>query len=475
MSRRTPWLVALGFAAAALLLYARAFAVQRYGDDLGFLLPPPINPLFHFAAPHPQQPWYRPIEAMVFALVQNGFGLAVWPLHLVALTLHVGLALLVRQIAWDLGLDERAAWLAAVWFLVAQVGVMAVASGDTLSQQCSALGVTAMAWLLRRGFREGDARTLGLSCLAAALALWGKETGVAVVPVALVIAAPQLKAQRRRTLGVLAGLALLAAVYWLCREHASAAEPQLGEKVYGFQLGLNIPRNVVFLWGASLSSVSTVRLVQWLQLGPHWAFALAMLPAAGLGFWTLYAWRDRRRLLLGLVVLSGVSLLPMILLHHVSELYTYQALPWLSILVGYGLARAWPAGRGTIVGLLLLAQIVGVEGKLDRMGSVGQRTASYLEQLRPIVAEMPAGGRLILVDELEAGWRYGVFSLPGLQVFIHGLDGLPVVLGRSDLQYHLNEPEEVSPPRPGDVLVGVSEDGTTLRRLAWPMEMHRDP
>jgi hypothetical protein len=475
VNQRPPWLPYAVFVTAGVALYARAFAVQRYGDDLGFVLPTPIDPLFHFAAPHPNHDWYRPVEAMLLALVQNGCGLAVWPIHALAVTLHLALALLVRAIARDLGLRDAAAWLAAVWCLTAQVAVMAVTSSDTLSQQLAALGVTAAAWQFHRALRDGDGRGLAIGWLAAALALWGKESGLAVVPVSCLVAAPWIgqRAARRRAATAVAGVGLLAAVYWLCRARVVAELPQLGTQDYGFAVGLNIPLNVANLWGAVLTPLSTVDLVRWMQLGPAWAFGLATLPAAGLLVWTAYAWGDRRRLLIELLLLAAAALLPTALLHHVSELYAYQALPWLSILAGGALAELLPRWREAVVAGLLVMQVVTVQGKLTQMRANGERTASYLAQLAAVVEELPPGGQVYLVEGPGEPWRYGVFVLPGFRVFDHSVGGLPTILGRPDLRFALRGHGDMPDLQPGEVAVTLAVDAQTVVRLA-PAEANLD-
>jgi len=368
MTRRPVWLPVALFVAGGALLYARALSLQRYGDDLGFVLPTPLDPWFHFRGPHPNHPWYRPLEALCLALAQNRFGFATWPVHALAVALHLALALLVRAVARDLGLGDAAAWLAALWLLVAQVAVMAVASGDTLSQQCAALGVTATAWQADRFLRSGQRRALALVGLAAALALWGKESGLAVVPVAgvVVVAHGRDATRRGRTLAVLLVVGALAGLYWLCRAQVVASLPQLGSADYGFELGLNIPLNLANLWGASLSPVSTVAMVRWMQLGPRWAFGLAALPAVALMVAIAVAWRGRRPLLTAVLCLAAAALLPTALLHHVSELYAYQALPWLALLAGGTLAAAPRRWRAGLVALLVVAHGVAVQGKLTR-------------------------------------------------------------------------------------------------------------
>lgn len=476
MSRRPGWLPLAAFVTAGVALYARALSIQRYGDDLGFVLPTPIHPLFHFTAPHPFQFWYRPLEAMVMACAQNVWGLAVWPLHAVALGLHLTLALTVRALGRDLGLSDAAAWLAALWLLFAQVAVMAVASGDTLSQQLAALGVTVAGWQTQRYVRDGHRRALLWAGLAAAVALWGKESGLAVVPVVGVIAlahgrsataAPRAWASVALVLG-------LAVLYGLCRARVVSSLPQLGTSGYGFQLGLNIPLNLANLWGACLSPVSTVAMVRWMQLGPAWAFGLSLLPATAMLAGMAGVWHHRRAALAILAALATVSLLPTALLHHVSELYAYQALPWVALLVGGMLAALPTRWRLGLVLVLLVAHGAAVQGKLTAMRANGERTASYLAELQPLLPTVPAGGRVCLVDGRGGRWRYAVFVLPGFRVFEYALDGLPIVLGRRDLQFELRGAGDVPPPAPGQLVVTLSADERRLEVLR-PVEGDLDP
>jgi len=474
MSRRGTWLGIAALVVAGLVLYARAFSIHRYGDDLGFVLPTPVDPFFHFTSPHPIRGWYRPLEAMLLAFCQNGVGLATWPIHALAIGLHLTLAWMVYAIGRELGLIEAACWLAAGWLLVAQGGVMAVASLDTLSQQLAALGLTAAAWQAHRFLRDGHRSALLFAIVASAVALWGKESGVAVVPVLAVIAAAHGEAGPRRRLATFVTVAVLAVIYWLCRNAIGADGPELGTAAYGFDFGANMPLNAAVLWGACLSPVSTVAMVRWMQLGPAWAYVLATLPTLLLMLGMVAAWRGRRGLFYALAAVAVAAMFPAVLLHHVSELYAYQALPWLALLTGATLAaipRRWRTG---VVASLLLLQVIAVQSKLSAMIANGDRMASYVDQLRPVVASLPRDGTVYLIDDVGGRWRYGVFVLPGFRVFEYALGGLPTVLDRPDLTFVLRGAGQLPEPAPGQAVVILDTDEQRLQVLSQ-READHDP
>lgn len=124
----------------------------------------------------------RPLQILVFGVIQHWFGLNPLPYHLVSLSLHVAVCVLVFQLADRLFGSAAWALLGATLFGVMASHALAVSWIATMHDVMTTLfGLGAvLAWLayLRRGERRHYVLTWALFILALA----AKELGVAVAP-----------------------------------------------------------------------------------------------------------------------------------------------------------------------------------------------------------------------------------------------------------------------------------------------------
>lgn len=450
---------ALAFA-ASIGLYWAGLRAGYFSDDLLFFFNKPPQHLYEYFAIHGAAPQaYRPLEAILLTAIQQHFHFNTLPIHLCSLACHAAMVCVVlaasRQLAMS-GAERALAWIFA---LVAQVGAPAVLGNDCFSQVGSALFGALSAWFLYRGWMPGnEAGTVGISskwvwgsAAAYATSLFLKETGLGFLLAALTISA--LIAYRERgwagrfkkavVLSIPFGAATV--VYWLARLHAGGAVSKSGS--YQVRVGFNVIRNLAEFALAAFGPFSTVdgaiafsmRHVPELLLQMAGFCFVAIVIAGG-------AYRSRRWAVCGvLAALAVASLFPAYLLTHVSELYLYNAIPFLALLFGISLGSLWTEGRwlratAVVCATLLFCADIGADvEKAKMMARNGERAAAIYAQIEQYLPSLPRNGEVFLVNPATRDPEYSVFLLRGLDVVEIGTWRIGPIFGRPDVRVEIME------------------------------------
>lgn len=465
------WLGVL--AAVGIAVFGRGLRIPYFGDDLLFVhLGPAPGVLAQFRQVDPWNRWYRPVEAVVLAAIQHRFGLETLPLHALALAAHIALAWIVWKALLDFGASRFAARLASLLMLVAQAGAAAVLGNDTLSEVFGTLfGTWALVLFARVLWPErapgGRARvaTWAAAGVALTLSLFSKEAMVGFALAALALAALRVACAPRlasavRAAAIVAALTVAAtALYLGMRQTASGPHATIGGSGnYGFHLGANVPEHLAMLAGTALLPVSTVAAFDayaarsWVALG---AIALLTLTLAAIVVVSLgRSGRDRAT---AFAALGLCTLAPVLPLRHVSELYAYSALPFVSAIVGVGLAeaigrvRAVAARRAALVAVVavLLVQSAGVISKAALMDGNGRASDRMLAVIDGVVPSIPAGGTLWLVRSDRSAPEYSIYRVEGVNVLRHAEDYIRDRTRRPDLHVEIIRASDLAarPPR----------------------------
>jgi hypothetical protein len=488
-------LVALG-----LVAYGPGLAGKRFSDDYFLVFNPlPENAFKFFAERNPQHPFaYRPLEAAVMILMQQAFGSDTVPVHVTQLLLHALLAWLVSLWLLQHGGSRLTAALGGLFLLLAPVNVYAVASLDTFSQIGSGLFGCGSLWALEKFLQRPtpapEARSdrgwglLGLSVVLFALALLSKENSVTfLLPIGLVALLHAFESGRWarslvRAAVVTLPFAVVLGAYFIVRGHVVGAPgPSFHEGRLGMHVGPGNAVNLAQLLMGALLPVSTVDVFTALKQRDF--LALGLLGGAGalLGGLVLYGlWRSRRRGFISVLAACCVLVwLPMTLFHHVSELYTYSAMPLFAALVGLGLGGAFERARGrglatvalTIVSLGLgLAQVQATRAKAGMIAANGERMEQLIAQILPHVGRVPEGGQLVLLIEQPDELDYSIFRMGGFKVFECGAESINRVTGRYDFEVlaaeaaYLKKKQKLRP----DAVVLTLRDGKVAPREPAP-------
>lgn len=427
---RSEWALAAALAlAGAALLYVRGLHGGYFGDDLNFIYPDPAERTFLRLFAEDASMFFRPLETRYLAAVQSSFGLATWPIHLAGVAAHAVVATLAYAAARLLGLPRGAAGVAGGYALVSQLAVYGVLGNDTLSQVWGtaftllSVGLLASALFLPRAHLPS---WYGLSLVAFIAALLFKETSAAALPMAVLLigAAGVWGPKPGRWSGSVALAApyvLLFGLYLVLRAHVAIQQPEFQNDGYGIHLGPNVLRNLAQFGMALLVPASSVSVFRGFQAGEWLYVGAAVAAAAAVGCLLLLAFTKPNgvKRAAAVFVLGGTALFPAALLAHVSELYAYNALAFVAVLVAMGTWALWErfparAARGALAAALLLggaSHVLGVQQKVALMVRNGDAVPRLLREVAPVVAAAPEGALVVLRNTPAKRARYSVFDL----------------------------------------------------------------
>jgi hypothetical protein len=209
-------------------------------------------------------------------------------------------------------------------------------------------------------------------------------------------------------------------------------------------LGLNVVRNlfefVVAEW-SPVSSVDTFLAVSQRQLVLVAVIALVTLAVMAATVIGIILSPTRERWLSAIMLaFSLVAALPALVLIKTSELYVYNAMPFISIAAGIGIG-ALILGRPrwmvpvavAALALLFSSNAVAVRGKEVLLRRNGQLAARLLPQIDTQIRDAAPRNRFYLMNPIHNGRQYSEFLVTGFWVFNRGEDIFSVTTGRGAL------------------------------------------
>jgi hypothetical protein len=451
--------------AASLILYWPGLRGGYFSDDLLFFFSsPPAHLYDYFAIRGAAAHAFRPLEAIILTLIQQRFWFNTLPIHLLSVGAHAGLVCVVCLAARRLALRPAEIVLAGAFMLVTQVGAPAVLGNDTMSQVASAFFGTLSALLLYIGWLGGvkahtkkiPLKWITMSVVAYAIALFFKETAlgfflVALLMILLIALSNETSWPARIKTAFLLALpyGVASVLYGLARLHAGGAVSESGS--YRIQFGFNIARNIAEFSLAALGPMSTVDGAV--------AVALHRTPQLAL---EAFGWIVVVTVMLAGIVVSGrvavclwlavaalASLFPAYLLTHVSELYLYNAMPFLALVLGIAFGSLYYRGRHLrTLALLCAALLIGAQIYADRqkaqlMALNGRRAAVIMAGIEQYLHTLPRDSQILLVNPPGRGPEYSVFLLQGFDVVDIGTMRIGPIFGRPDVRVQVVEEAQV--------------------------------
>ncbi len=429
-----------------------------FSDDfLFFFDSPPAHLYSYFSQMGAAAHAYRPIEAIVLTIIQQHFRFDTFPIHLLSFCAHSALVCVVLAAARRLGLQIIDTFLACTLTFFSQVSVTTILGNDTLSQAASALFGSLSVFFLYTAFlgRSEELRPtqtsyrLISSVAFYAIALFCKETAlgflaVGVILIAAVVSREPVWPNRLKKALLLSGLFIgVTLVYAAARFHAGGHYSAPG--AYRMGLGLNVIRNIAEFSLAAFGPFSTVSAAVASQTGNKlylisaalgWTFVVGTV-AAGILI------SRRKPLILCLAVCALASLFPTYLLLHVSELYLYNAVLFISLIVGIALGSLFRRSQGgrlaaiTCAALLIGTQVYADRQKAELMTQNGRSAALMMAVVAQFMKGLPANSEILLVNPAERKPEYSVFVLKGFDVLEFGTYKLGPLLGRRDVNVRI--------------------------------------
>jgi hypothetical protein len=259
--------------------------------------------------------------------------------------------------------------------------------------------------------------------------------------------------------------AAILAIYMSLRRAVGLGMPSSGSTAVIF--GMNIPRNLVQLWTAAVTPVSTVQIFvatvqhEWLRLaalalGP---LAVSVLVIYGLVHPPLSQSCRQVALFCGLML---SLLFPAFMVAHVSELYAYSCLPLIAFGLTLAIQKASRARLGrtaacAVVMVLLVVQVSAIWSKADLLKQNGEASDRLVGQLVELIRGLPVGTVLYLRDLQGDQPAYSVYLERGFT---------PIQYAEKYISYTSNRPDVVIQwLRPNSPPVGAIEGVVVVQPL----------
>jgi hypothetical protein len=439
-----------------------------------------LSPLSMFIQKSPISPHYRPMEAAILIQAQKIFGIrqSTYVVQGLAMCCHIAVSAFIFLGLMRLGSPQISALLASMLLVTHPTAAPAVLGNDSTAQLHSGwLGLLG-AWLTAGsvglipaaepgvaglgGIRKGRF-LLGLLAIVAALLF--KETAMGFLLAAGLLVL--LAAYRNNINWKAASLTwlTLAAVlggYMLLRRAMGLWLPPAGYPTT-VTIGMNIPRNLVQLFTAAVTPVSTVQiyvaavehawlLLAGLALGP--LLVAAMLVYGLLGPTKEYSIRN----IVVFALASCCVCFPAFMVYHVSELYTYAALP----LVTGAIALAVRKTKGKpfvgqaitlVVIIIMVVQVQAVWSKAELMKQNGEASERLVGQLVKVVRKLPPNTTLYLQDIQGTQPAYSVYLERGFAPIYEAGPYIKYLANRPDVAIRLVLEKMAIPENPRGVIV----------------------
>jgi len=414
---------ALAFALLGLALLGPVLDGGFFADDWELWLAAPREYLARaFFETRPYEN-YRPLQGLLVALSQTLFGRTTLPTHLVNLALHVALAVLVTRAVLGVGVSRTGAVLAGLYVCVSQLAASAVGGNDTMSLTLGTLaGSAALFWLAP--FPGVRARP-GAAAAAFAVSLFAKESSLGYLPILALLMWLHFRAEPNGARKAVTWTLVLAAVavgYLALRAQAGGTLPDVasGEQM---QVGTNVLRNLALLSVASVIPLPTTQVF----LGAaarEWAWPIAggLSAVAVVAFLCWGSVRAGKLPWLAAFCAAAICVLgPVLLLHHVSELYAYAVLPFVALAFGWSAgalltrdgSRARRVTAAAVVAFALSANAWAQHQDARGMAESGGAAGALMTQLLDRLRSLPADSVAVLVDPPGLPPNYSVFRVTG--------------------------------------------------------------
>jgi hypothetical protein len=386
--------------------------------------------------------FYRPVHLLFYRLAYLVAGYNPIFYHIVSIGLHVGVVLLLYWLMLSLGHGYPEAVLAAFLFAVDPIHTNAVSwlagVNESLMALWLLLSVICYVWST---WTPSCARVLLLlSVLSFCLALLSKENAV-VLPVILAMYEVLVRRQslvKWRTWGSrLIPYALMSILYYgYSRGVLGAPGVELGKSVYTYALGPGVMQNVVYYGLALFSPVDLYPLLGRFEemggavmkgartpMGMVLLGVVAIIFLVGLSWW----WRCVSRMTRFWLIWIPVSLLPVLILGHASELYLYLPSMGSSALMAILAThlyrttarspRRWM--RVAPIGAILAVGVVYSLSTIHRNQvylQVGSTAEDIITQVREKHPRIPDSSQLYFANEPHVEQGLSIMGLRGVDV-----------------------------------------------------------
>jgi hypothetical protein len=405
-------------------IYASSLGIWAYADDCGYVL----------RAYNSETRWslfatgsyvFRPLERLVNAINAEIYGYDCTAFtHAFSLVMYLFSIVLVfkaTKLFW--GNLKWAPAIAAVLFGLHPQNVMSVTQIDTVSQLLATVFLLLLVLQLFGATAFNSIRHSFLSFVLALLAFLSKETSLgAVFGISLsAIICHYVKSKRdsrkfaRQYTALIAAIGVALLAYMLLRFHNGAALGSPGTQYNLSLLGRSLFINMGQLLVGVFYYASTLDFFPTRVFGNILISALLMLSLYSLIVFFYYSemrsiqmssfdahvqnWIAKS---IGLFLIMGSGLFPVVLIGKMSELYTFTSIPFFAIWISYSLGSLVQQRSGTLrvftICLVVFLSIwagLGTHRKVLRSREISDRAKSYFSDLQDIGSQLGAEEQVV--------------------------------------------------------------------------------
>jgi hypothetical protein len=326
------------------------------------------------------------------------------------------------------------------YLLLTQAATHSVASNDTFSQIISTIFGYGSLWCYLCFLRYTARRTRILfyfvTFVLFSLSIMGKETGLSFFLLIFFITIVNLKMNyislRYYFLKImtLIPFGLLIIAYLLLRNYIGLDRAEFGSNGTNMHLGLNVFINVIQSIVQILLPLSSVDLYEAIKSKNILIIIAALIFISILALIILYplSSKSKRRMHLIIICMFPLSLFPVIILNHISELYVYNTLPIFAVALANSLQCIEEKYRNffnnAVTGvfiLIIVLNFMSVRKKCQTIYTNGEKTWTLINKITPLISEIPINGTLyLLCPDKELHSDYSIFKRSGLRLFEDG-------------------------------------------------------
>jgi hypothetical protein len=426
---------------------------------------------------------YRPLEKLFLLTVQRSFDYDTTAIHITQMTLHFLFSLLFFLWLRKDGFSIGTSIFVFLYLLFSQAATHAIASNDTFSQIISTLfGYLSIFFYLQ--FVNGKTKLLFLyfsSVLCFLFSLLGKEIGLSFFPLLILISINIIcknfsiyKYKLPKVFLQLLPFFIITLLYFVIRKYINLDAATFGNDRYNMSLGLNISINFIQAFILSLIPFSSVDLYQSIQ---NKSFVFLLICGFFICIYTviilvpLFNKENRLRLVKSSIFLP-VSLFPVIILNHISELYVYNMLPIMAYLLALSIESIFSRKYRVLSAMLILFLITGllinsiaVRSKVNAMKINGDITQQMLQEIKPYLRENPSIDTLVLVNKpYNQKNEYSIFKRSGFRLFEDGEVIFKKISDRRDLKVKIIKMNELICDRSGNNLYLTLNENDHIRK-----------
>lgn len=426
--------------AAAFLAYSPSISGNYFADDFGFKfhdlnlnIKTVFSPIHVYA--------YRPLEVLFLAIMQKTYGENTIPIHFSFLLLNLLFSASIMLWMLKKGYSNYSSFLAFSIMALSQANSHAVSSLDTFSQISSTfLGYFSLSLFITYISGETYIRYYQYagSFIILIIALLCKESAMSFIVIYSILVVIYIfkhcNHDNKKALSLLISLTpfiLSLFVFMFLRKHFNLVPAEFGSERYNIGTGLNVFKNFLKAIFQSVQPHSSVDLYLNMKNNQLTTPIIASLFSIMIILITITGILKNKRYTISnaIILFLPISMFPTILLNHISELYVYNMVPLIAILIGIGIGTLYENLTNKLLKALILCFIsifsiwnaISVFSKSKLINQNGIEAEQILNKIQPYYSCIPHNGKLILINpEISDKTEYSIYKRTGFRLIEDG-------------------------------------------------------